>query len=190
LARKIVVFEGIDRTGKTTQAQLLENRLIKSGIKAKIFNFGNPKLLNGMIGKARRDRSLFELPQKVQILLVAADFYYCLEKIKKYKGIIILDRYLGTVFASHIPKGISAEWIQTIYQDAPRPDVIILLDASAEEMAKRKSEDVNALDIENQNKAREIYLRYFRNVKINALLSIAEVYEEVWQKVKSIVSTS
>lgn len=187
MARKIIVFEGIDGTGKTTQAKLLENRLNQSGIRAKIFPFGDPELLEGAIRKARRNQSIFKLPQRVQILLVAADFYACMEKVVRYNGVAILDRYWETVLAYHIPKGISAEWIKVIYQDTPKPDAIILLDAPVEEMAKRKAEDINALNIEQQEKARQIYLVHFGENKINALLNIEEIYREVWERIKPIL---
>lgn len=145
---KIIVFEGIDGSGKGTQTKLLYKHYDKKGIPVKLIDFPGydrtffgkvvGEFLNGDFGK------LNEVHPKLSAILYAGDRYEHLKDIKSYleKGyLIILDRYVSSNIAHQTAKlkvddrKILEDWIEDLEYNIfglPRPNLTIFLDMPPE----------------------------------------------------------
>src|ERR1041384_3189129 len=93
---KIVVIEGIDKSGKSTQAKILRSKLISKHTKCQLMDFPNytnetGSLIYKMLGEVSRDRSLHMLH-----MLMSANRWEDLNNINWFledDNIIIMDRY-------------------------------------------------------------------------------------------------
>jgi dTMP kinase len=141
---KIVVFEGIDGSGKNTQAQMLHNFCSSRGHRVKLLQFprygetffgrevGN--YLNGEYGKMEN------IHPKFSAMLYAGDRFESREMILKELRtgtILIIDRYVSSNIAhqvAKVPDESKSElrtWIENLEYaifDLPRPDLTIFLD--------------------------------------------------------------
>lgn len=136
---KLIVFEGLDKSGKTTQSNKLVSYL--NSIKKSSIILAFPQPLSP-IGKIIRKTLANEisLDEKALYLLFAADRYTCIDTIKNNldKGInVILDRYFYSGIAYGMAKGLEFEWCNTIESKLLTPDIVIFLDINPESASKR-----------------------------------------------------
>jgi dTMP kinase len=158
-----IVIEGLDGSGKTTQAILLANKLSKNHA---VSCTAEPS--RGKIGTFIRQGCLYEekrLPTEAEALLFAADR---IEHMKNELApaiaqgkIVICDRYIYSSLAYQGSAGLSLAWIKTINARALQPDFSIFIDVAPErvlERLRRKKSVMETLEI--QVKVREIYLKF------------------------------
>ena len=127
----LIVLEGIDGSGKTTQARLLVGALRRAGLEA--LSFREPT--RGRWGreirkKARRPDSL--TPEEELTLFLKdreEDVARNILPSLREKRAVILDRYYFSTIAYQGAKGISRERIRRLNERfAPRPDLVFILD--------------------------------------------------------------
>ena len=158
-----ICIEGLDGSGKTTQAQLLTESLSKN---YNAVYTAEPS--QGKIGTFIRDCCLYEekrLPTEAEALLFAADRIEHIQTevipaLSEGK-LVICDRYIFSSLAYQGSAGLSLAWIKTINARALQPDFCVLIDVSPEhvlERLQRKKSVMETLDI--QKKVREIYLKF------------------------------
>jgi dTMP kinase len=167
-----IVIEGLDGSGKTTQANLLATELAKT---RKVWLTAEPS--QGKIGRFIRKCCLYEdkrLPTEAEALLFAADRIEHLQaEIKPALDsgkIVICDRYTYSSLAYQGSGGLSLDWIKTINARALQPDFAIFIDVSPEKVIERLQRKKSVMEtLETQQKVREVYLRY---VEKGELISI------------------
>ncbi len=120
---KLIVVEGIDGSGKSTQAQLLQKWLTSSGVPV-FFTEWNSSSLVKTATKMGKKKNL--LTPTTFSLLHATDFadrytYQILPPLKAGM-IVIADRYSYTAFARDAARGVDAQWVREVYNFAVRPD--------------------------------------------------------------------
>ena len=188
-----IVIEGLDGSGKTTQARLLSKKLSK---KYNIFLTTEPS--RGKIGSYIREYYLYEkqrLPTDVEALLFAADR---LEHVKKElvpaldKGkLVICDRYLHSSLAYQGSSGLSIDWIRGINSKALQPDIGIFIDLAPEVVLKRLNRKKSVMEtLETQQKVREIYLKFVENgelVRIDGDKPKEDVATNLYSKVTEMI---
>lgn len=140
----IVVFEGLDGSGKGTQSQKLSARMGAKGIDNALYSFPNykgtsfglevGKYLNGGFG------ALNEIPPQFPVMLYAMDRFEMKKSIMtdiKSGANIIFDRYVPSNIAHQAVKfpeneqSTFADWVKRLEYnilEMPQPDVIIFLD--------------------------------------------------------------
>ncbi len=157
-----ICIEGIDASGKTTQAKILVKNLKRKGIDA-IYTTEPSK---GKIGKLIRQHVLARekrVPIAIEALLFAADRLDHLENevepaLEKRK-IIVCDRYVYSSLAYQGAADLSRDWIRDINQFAVVPDLAIFLDVSPEVVLKRLKRKRTVMENSgNLQKVREVYL--------------------------------
>jgi dTMP kinase len=161
-----LVIEGLDGSGKTTQATLLAERLSKSH---QVMLTAEPS--KGKIGTFIRDCCLYEqtrLPTEAEALLFAADRIEHMQKELKpalnERKLVICDRYVYSSLAYQGSAGLSLEWIKTINARAVQPDFSLFLDVSPKRVLERLQRKKSVMEtLETQQKVREIYLKYVEN---------------------------
>jgi dTMP kinase len=172
-----VVIEGIDGSGKGTQAALLAARAAASGLTTQAFSFPryekNPfgiaigKYLNGAFGDVRR------LPAHLIALLFAGDRFTVRDELVeaiRTKSLVICDRYEASNLAHQAAKLLPEEWPEFFDWVAavefgifrmPRPDVTIYLDmpvATARTLIAHKQQRVYTPLKEDMHEKDESYL--------------------------------
>jgi dTMP kinase len=167
-----IVIEGLDGSGKTTQAKLLAAKLKKSH--GAVYT-AEPS--QGRIGKFIRSRILYgdsRLPTSVEALLFAADR---IEHIQNEvsptleKGyLVVSDRYVYSSLAYQGSAELNLEWIQTINQHAMKPNLALFIDVDPETVIGRLRRKKSVMEnLETQRKVREVYLKYVENGELTRI---------------------
>ena len=190
-----IVIEGLDGSGKTTQAKLLAANLKKSH---NAVYTAEPS--HGKIGKFIRNRILYgdsRLPTSVEALLFAADR---IEHIQNEvapaleKGdLVVSDRYIYSSLAYQGSAGLNLEWIQTINQHAMKPNLALFIDVDPETVLSRLKRKKSVMEnLQTQRKVREVYLKYVENgelTRIDGTKPKNAVAEVVLAKVNSFLKS-
>src|SRR5215475_691572 len=120
---KLIIVEGIDGSGKSTQLQLAMRYLQAKGLKPFFTEWNSADLVKAVTKKGKKKMTLTPMTFS---LLHATDFAHrlvhnILPPLKA--GMIVLaDRYVFTAFARDVVRGCDPTWVRRIYQFAPRPD--------------------------------------------------------------------
>jgi dTMP kinase len=121
---KLIIVEGIDGSGKTTQLLLVQRWLQSLGLKV-FFTEWNSSPLVKKASKAGKKKGI--LTPTTFSLLHATDFadrlaYKIIPPLKA--GMVVLaDRYAFTAFARDAARGVHREWVRRLYNFAVRPDL-------------------------------------------------------------------
>ncbi len=134
----LVVIEGTDGSGKSTQLQLLKKSLQDKSYGVMVSEWKTSRLIADVIDDAK-ERNL--LNATTYSLLYAADFADRLENqiIPALKSgfIVLLDRYYYTALARDVVRGQDIEWVKNLYDYAPEPDLVFYLDMPVDVLLKR-----------------------------------------------------
>jgi dTMP kinase len=164
-----IVIEGLDGSGKTTQAKLLTARLSKSH---RALYTAEPSL--GRIGNFIRERCLYEekrLYSTVETLLFASDRIEHVENEIKpalTEGrLVISDRYVYSSLAYQGSSGLSVDWIKVVNKYALKPDFAVFIDVPPEAVLKRLNRKKSVMEnLETQKRVRDVYLKFVSNGEI------------------------
>lgn len=130
---RLIVVEGIDGSGKTTQALLLRKWLEARGVPT-IFTEWNSSFLVKKATKAGKKRA--DLTPTTFSLLHATDFadrhLYQIVPPLKAGFVVIADRYAYTAFARDLARGVHPDWVRNMYSFATRPDLALYFRITSE----------------------------------------------------------
>ncbi|KAF2646921.1 P-loop containing nucleoside triphosphate hydrolase protein, partial [Massarina eburnea CBS 473.64] len=139
---KLIVFEGLDRAGKSTQCEMLVEALQHDGKKVKHMRFPDRTTPIGqMINSYLSGQS--EQEDHVIHLLFSANRWEAASTIQALVAAnttVIIDRYYysGIVYsAAKLNPSMPLAWCRSPDVGLPRPDLCLFLDISAEEAAER-----------------------------------------------------
>jgi dTMP kinase len=159
----LIAFEGLDQSGKQTQAELLRDRLTDAGRKVKLLSFPDYQTSIGSeIGRALRGER--DYTADVMQLLYVANRYECKGEIVRAKDagtILLCDRYMASSVAYGEAQGLDRGWLLEIQKYLPRPDLTIVLDIPPDVSARRKTADRDKYerDLALLGRVRDSYLR-------------------------------
>jgi dTMP kinase len=121
---RLIIVEGIDGSGKSTQVRLLQRYLQSQGFSVAFTEWNSAELVKATTKKGKKKRTL--TPTTFS-LLHATDFAHrLLSNILpplKAGMIVLADRYVFTAFARDVVRGCDRSWVRKVYSFAPRPDV-------------------------------------------------------------------
>jgi dTMP kinase len=121
---KLIVVEGIDGSGKSTQLSLLSHWL-RSQCLAVAFSEWNSSPLVRETTKRAKKKNMFT-PVTFS-LIHATDFADRLERyivpLVKSGAVVCADRYAYTAFARDVVRGVSRRWVRNLYRFALRPNL-------------------------------------------------------------------
>ena len=190
---QLIAFEGLDQSGKQTQAELLRDRLVDAGRLVRLLSF---PAYDTPIG-AEIQRALGgmrEYGADVMQLLYIANRYEWKPQIQREleRGtILICDRYLSSSVAYGEAQGLDPAWLLAIQQHLPPPHLTILLDITPEVSARRKTTDRDKYerDLALLARVRESYLRQVASgwVRVDADRHLDAVGADVFAAVSALL---
>jgi dTMP kinase len=159
----LIAIEGLDQSGKETQARHLRARLEQEGHKTHGLSFPDYDTPIGReIASALRSERDFA-PDVMQLLYVANRFEYKprIELFLANGDLIVCDRYRASSVAYGEAQGLSPAWLEEIQAPLPAPAVTVLLDIAPETAVKRKAtgRDRYERDLQLLSRVRQSYLR-------------------------------
>lgn len=191
-----IAMEGIDGSGKTTQARLLKKNLIREGFSSKIVK----EPTGGRYG--RKIKKILQREEKIDqeelFNLFVKDRRENVKKkilpaLKKGK-IVISDRYLVSTLAYQRGKEISFERILSAHKFAPLPNIVFILDVSPEVAIRRLSNSKDKFEGDRKllSKARKNYhkmpeLLPCETVLLNGEKPPEQVQKRIWDETKKVI---
>ena len=158
----IIAFEGLDQSGKQTQAELLRDWLKQEGHKARLVSFPDygtsigEEIARALAGERDYD------PDVMQLLYVANRYERKSDLQRWLNGglILVSDRYVASSIAYGEAQGLDAGWLAEIQKFLPPPSFTIMLDIAPETAVQRKAADRDRYerDLAMQGRVRESYL--------------------------------
>src|SRR5262245_7405995 len=140
-AAPLIAFEGLDQSGKETQARLLRARLEAAGRRVESLTFPDDTTTLGQEIRAGLGGTR-SYPADVMQLLYIANRHERKEAIEGWLAsgvVVICDRYLASSVAYGEAHGLSADWLIDTQRFLPQPALTILLDIAPETARSRKA---------------------------------------------------
>ena len=196
-----IVFEGGEGSGKTTQAKALANRLRRLGFHVVLTHEPGGTLLGNRLrrwvkwGKGVTTQTELFLFLSSRSQLLNTVIRPALEK----GSIVICDRYDASTFAYQgYGRGMDLDFLKTVNSfvtDGLCPDLIVLLDLSAEQGLERKRMKLDVFEREEflfHQKVREGYLKMAaadpeRWMVVDATLPEVKIREIIWERVSQLL---
>jgi len=126
LKGKLIVVEGIDGSGKSTQIDLLYKWLQSIGETVLFSEWNSSDLVKSTTKLAKKDKVF--TPTTFS-LLQATDFADRWENFilptLKAGAIVLADRYAFTAFARDVARGVDPQWVRKLYSFAVKPDLTL-----------------------------------------------------------------
>lgn len=189
MAGVLIALEGLDQSGKETQAQLLRDRLRQNGNKSRVVSFPD---YGTSIGEeiARVMQGERDYPSDVMQLLYVANRYERRSDLERWLAgglVIICDRYVASSIAYGTAQDLDPAWLTDIQRFLPEPNLTVLLDIMPETAARRKAvgRDRYERDLALLNRVRKSYLEQLQEtwVRVDGEQSKEDVAEEVFSSV-------
>ena len=159
----LIVFEGLDQSGKETQTRTVRARLEQDGHRVRSLSFPE---YNTPIGQELRhalDGQRNYTADVMQLLYVAnrLEFKPRLDLWLGGGDVVICDRYCASTVAYGEAQGLDAAWLTEIQRPLPKADVTVLLDIAPETAVRRKAtgRDRYERDLDLLARVRDSYRR-------------------------------
>lgn len=121
---RLIIVEGIDGSGKSTQLQLLYKYLLAQDYTVWLSEWNSSPLVKSTTSLGKKKKLL--TPTTFS-LIHATDFADRLVNhivpLLKAGAVVLADRYAYTAFARDTARGVDAQWVRDLYSFAPAPDI-------------------------------------------------------------------
>jgi dTMP kinase len=195
-----ITFEGIDQSGKTTQAVRLEERLKDAGHPVKSWRDPGSTFISEQIREILLSSKNQSMSAITELLLYeAARAQIVAESIRpalEDKHIVIMDRFYDSTTAYQgYGRGISLEVIHhanAIATSGLAPDLTFFIDVTWEESCRRKGQDArDRMESEGRHffdRIRQGYLRIAKSeparmTAIDGHRTIEQIAEDIWERI-------
>ena len=159
----MIVFEGLDQSGKQTQAELLRDRLRQHGRNSRITSFpdyGTP--IGEEIARALQGERDYAA-DVMQLLYIANRYERKPDLLRWIEGglVLVCDRYVASSVAYGEAQGLDPAWLSDMQKFLPAATLTILLDITPETAVARKAvgRDRYERDLAMQARVRQSYYR-------------------------------
>jgi dTMP kinase len=122
---RLIVVEGIDGSGKSTQLRLLEKWLISRNVPVFFTEWNSSETVKQITKKGKKSGRLTPITFS---LLHATDFADRYERnilpLLHAGYVVLADRYVYTAYARDIVRGCNPNWVKKIYEFAMKPEIV------------------------------------------------------------------
>ncbi len=209
LKGKLIVIEGSDGSGRSTQIGMLRNWLEEQGYATVEIGIKRSQLVAAELDTARQSTTLSPM---TMTLYYACDFADQLEHViipaLRANFIVLADRYIYTLIARAIARRMKKAWINQLYGIALIPDAVFYLSVEPEVLAERtfrKNDTLSywesGMDIHRQVDMYRSFVSYQRKLQrifmdlqqdygfvvVDGNRSPQVIYEELVNRIRSIV---
>jgi len=130
----LLVIEGPDKAGKSTQARMLNDALTRVGYRSAVMSFPD---YSTPIGKEIEAflRGERDYPLQVKHMLLSANRWEKKDEVERLlasKDVVILNRYYQSNIVYGIANGLDMQWLEMLDRCLPREDLVIVLHITAE----------------------------------------------------------
>ena len=159
----LVAIEGLDQSGKETQAQRLRDHVRAEGHKSRVVSFPDYGTSIGEeIARALQGEREYG-PEAMQLLYVANRFERKADIDRWHDAglVVLFDRYVASSIAYGEAQGLDPAWLTTLQVYLPQPELTLLLDITPETAVSRKTtgRDRYEQDLTMLQRVRASYLR-------------------------------
>jgi dTMP kinase len=194
---KLIIIEGLDKSGKTTQSKLLFNfyEKVYTG-QVRLMNFPDYSTRIGSEIKLFLQGKV-EYANEVKHILLSANRWekkFEIERLREQNKIIILNRYYQSNLAYGLANGLNFEWLINLDKGLPKEDIVIILDIDPDISYKRGIENDFILDKFERDKiflkkARKYYLELAKKFKWHVINSDSDkniIFEKIINIIKPV----
>ena len=159
----LIAFEGLDQSGKQTQAERVRDQVIARGRECRLLSFPDyTTAIGAEIGKALHGER--EYGADVMQLLYVANRYERSPDVTRWLAegtVVVCDRYVASSIAYGEAQGLDSQWLTDVQRFLPQPDLTILLDIAPETAVQRKTtgRDRYERDLALLSRVRDSYRR-------------------------------
>lgn len=143
----LVVIEGPDASGRSTQIWLLSRWLEHEGYAVEQMGLKRSKLVATELEQAKMGNVL---SPRTMALFYATDFYDQLENrivpALRAGAVVLADRYIYTLIARDLVRGADADWLEDLYSMAIVPDAVFLVMTTSQNLVERTLHSRGRLD--------------------------------------------
>jgi dTMP kinase len=162
-AGRLIAFEGLDQSGKQTQAERLLAAFRGAGHQAEFLTFPEYTTpIGAEIGRALKGERDYQ-PDTLQLLYIANRFEFRprIEEWLNAGTMVVCDRYLASSIAYGESQGVDAKWLTEIQRALPQPSLTLFMDMSPAVSLTRKKADRDKFerDMPLLGRVRESYTR-------------------------------
>ncbi len=200
-----ISFEGGEGVGKTTQVNLLYDRLVKAGYISRVFREPGGTKISEQVRLITHDLTNTMLDDRAEALLFAASRAQLVAEVYQpliaKGGIVIADRYVDSSYVYQgIARGLGYLEIKKINEFATgglMPDITFLFDLDYQLGSKRRqgSTKIDRIDMEKESFHKAVYEGYHQIAKdhvkritvVDASRTILEIHQEIWDTVNKLI---
>lgn len=144
---KLIVIEGADGSGRTTQIDILKSLLESRGYAVEVIGLRRSNLVSEELNEAKKN---LILGLHTLTLFYATDFADQLENkiIPALRAgfTVLADRYVYTLMARAVVRGADRKWVESLYSIALVPDAVFYLQVEPEVLVQRTLQKSPSLD--------------------------------------------
>jgi dTMP kinase len=187
---KIIVIEGTDKAGKTSQSRMLAETLKVSGKVCVILDFPDYTTPIGIEIKAFLEGKR-DYPPEVKHLLFSANRW---EKKKEIESmlengtIIVMNRYWESNLVYGVANGMDVNWLLRLDKGLPKENIVLVILVNPSISAKRaEMQDAFESDPQLAAKAHENYLKFAKQFRwriIDGSKSKEQVHQEIMKIIR------
>lgn len=210
LTGKLIVLEGSDGSGRTTQIAQVKTWLEGKGYAVVNCELARSQLVGPELELARRGNVLG--PTTLS-LFYATDFMDQFENVivpaLRAGFIVLADRYFYTLMARDLVRGTDPKWVQNIYGVTLIPDLVFYLNVSPRRLIERRWQKADAMDywesgmdlglsrdwaisfLIYQQRLRKVFLRLqdkYGFIVINGNKSIATITHDIVTRIEKLLA--
>jgi len=188
----LIVIEGSDKAGKSTQTQMLSDRLKKEGLSVATMAFPQ---YSTKIGEEIRAflHDEKDYPVEVRHMLLSANRWEkksAIEEMLKENDAVILNRYYQSNLVYGVASGLKLEWLQALDAGLPKEDIVIVLDVTPEVSVKRMQSkgDVFEMNDDMMSKVSKLYRELagkYGWIMVNGDRNREDVHKEISQIIEN-----
>lgn len=164
---RIVVIEGMDKAGKTTQSRVLVSALRNKGKLCASLDFPDYSTPIGREIKSFLDGKR-DYPDETKLMLLSANRWERKETIDRMLSngtILVMNRYYHSNLAYGVSKNLELDWLMTLDRGLPKEDLCIVLEIRPT-ISESRSQHVGDLFENDKDLLKNVYKNYRKLAKL------------------------